>query len=222
MKLSEQTINVLKNFANIHSRIVLEPGKVQKTLAPGDIIMASANLEEITDHKFGIYDLNQFLGNIVTLKDPELEFGDKFVTISSGRIKMKYHACPTELIEDSDNALINREVKVDNPDVTFTLAGDVLNNILRLASMNELPHLSILSESGELKLRLHDRENDTSNFVDVDLGTHDEDFVATFKVENIKLIADDYVVDLLVGKFARFTGQTKGVTYFVGLEINDE
>jgi len=33
MKLSEQTINVLKNFANIHSRIVLEPGKVQKTLA---------------------------------------------------------------------------------------------------------------------------------------------------------------------------------------------
>lgn len=222
MKLSEQTINVLKNFATIHSRIVLEPGKVQKTLAPGDIIMASANLDEITDHKFGIYDLNQFLGNIITLKDPDLEFGDKSVTITSGKIKMKYHACPTELIEDPDNALINREVKVDNPDVSFTLTSDVLNNLLRLASMNELPHLSILSEDGALKMRVHDKENDTSNFVDVDLGTHDDDFISTFKVDNIKLIGDDYDVDLLIGKFARFTGKSKGVTYFVGLESNDE
>ena len=44
-----------------------------------------------------------------------------------------------------------------------------------------------------------------------------DDFVATFKIENLKLLPDDYNVELQVGAFARFVNKSNTMTYFVAL-----
>jgi hypothetical protein len=68
MKFSENTLTVLKNFSNINSGVVLNAGKVQKTMSSERSILLEATLEDDIPQQFGIYDLNQFLGNITTLK----------------------------------------------------------------------------------------------------------------------------------------------------------
>ena len=67
MKLNENTLSVLKNFSSINSGLVLQRGNVQKTISPEKSILVEAELEDVIPEQFGIYDLNQFLGNVTTL-----------------------------------------------------------------------------------------------------------------------------------------------------------
>ena len=82
MKLSENTLTVLKNFASINSGVVLNPGKTQKTISPEKSILVEATLEDDIPAEFGIYDLNQFLGIFTFLKNPEITFGNDQVVLS--------------------------------------------------------------------------------------------------------------------------------------------
>jgi len=214
MKLSEYTLSVLKNFANINSGVVLRPGNVQKTMSDEQSILVEAELEEAFPQDFGVYDLNQFLGNISTLGDPELEFHDKWVNLKDSDLTVKYFGCDASLIKSPPA----KGLTLDNPDVTFDLTNATLSKLLKLASMNVLPHLSIVGENGELLIKTHEKGNDTSNSVEsVNIGKTDKTFVASFKTENIKLLPDDYTVDIKLGAFAKFTSKTKKITYFIAL-----
>ena len=77
MKLSEQTISILKNFSNINSGLFFQTGKQIKTVAPSKAILAHANIAEEIPVEFGIYDLNRLLGVLSLIEQPDIEFGDK-------------------------------------------------------------------------------------------------------------------------------------------------
>lgn len=216
MKLSDFTLTVLKNFASVNSGVVLQPGHVQKTMSPEKSILVEAELEDDIPTKFGIYDLNQFLGNVTTLSNPELEFGDKSVSMKDDTFTLFYLSCSPELIiTPPDKALV-----LNNPDVSFDLSNATMTKILRLASMNNLPHLSVIGEGGALKLQAHEKSNPSSNHASTSLGEHSgDDFTATFKAENLKIIPDDYRVDVKTGAFAKFTSKTRKLTYYIALEV---
>jgi hypothetical protein len=76
MKLSESTLSILKNFSTINSGFIIRPGKLQKTLSTDKSIMAEVEFDDDFTTEFGIYDLNQFLGNVSALNNPDLEFDD--------------------------------------------------------------------------------------------------------------------------------------------------
>ena len=40
MKLNENTLTVLKNFASINSGLVIRKGKVQRTISPDETVLA--------------------------------------------------------------------------------------------------------------------------------------------------------------------------------------
>ena len=61
MKLSDETIAVLKNFATINPNLVAKPGQKLTTIAESKTVMASADIVEDFPQEFGIYDLNEFL-----------------------------------------------------------------------------------------------------------------------------------------------------------------
>ena len=46
MELSDRTLNVLKNFANINSNIVFREGNVLKTISVAKNILAKVTLDE--------------------------------------------------------------------------------------------------------------------------------------------------------------------------------
>lgn len=219
MKLSENTLGVLKNFSSINSGLVLQQGKTQKTISPEKSILVEVELEDAIPNQFGIYDLNQFLGNISTLGNPDLTFEEKSVLMNDGEITLNYYSCSTNLIVSPPD----KELKLKQTDVSFRLTNAVLSKLLKLAAMNNLTHLSVVGKNGEIRLQTHEKANDTSNHASFKLNDYDgTDFAASFKVDNIKLIPGDYDVEIQLGAFAKFTA-TSGILkdkikYFIALE----
>ena len=61
MKLSEKTVNLLKNFASINQSIAFKKGNTLRTMSVMKNILAEAEIEEEFPKDFAIYDLVQFL-----------------------------------------------------------------------------------------------------------------------------------------------------------------
>jgi hypothetical protein len=81
MKLSEHTVEVLKNFATINQNLIIKEGNTLTTMSAMKNIVAKAEVEETFEKEVAIYDLNEFLASISLFESPILEFNDGFVTI---------------------------------------------------------------------------------------------------------------------------------------------
>jgi hypothetical protein len=215
MKLSENTLAVLKNFASINSGVVLGAGKAQRTISPEKSILVEATLDDDIPTQFGIYDLNQFLGNLTTLRNPELTFSKEGVVLDDGELSFEYRACSANLIITPPE----KELVLKSVDVTFSLPNDTLQKLLKVATMNGLPNLSVVGKNGELLLKIHERANDTSNSGTIKIGEYaGQDFTASFKTDNLKLLPNDYNVEIQKGAFAKFENAAKTLKYFIALE----
>ena len=74
MKLTEKTVNLLKNFASINQSILFKKGSSLRTMSVMKNILAEADISEEVPQDFAIYDLVQFLNGISLYTDPELDF----------------------------------------------------------------------------------------------------------------------------------------------------
>ena len=61
MKLSDETLSLLKNFSSINQSILFKQGNSLRTISVMKNILAEATIKEDIPTDFGIYDLNQFL-----------------------------------------------------------------------------------------------------------------------------------------------------------------
>ena len=86
MKLSEKTLNILKNFSSINQSILVKQGNQLRTISVAKNILAEAEIKEDFPRDFAIYDLNQFLNGLSLHQDPEMDFSpDSYVTIREGK-----------------------------------------------------------------------------------------------------------------------------------------
>jgi len=76
MKLSEDTINVLKNFSAINQSLQVKPGNTLKTISPLKTVFVEATVTETFPREVAVYDLNKLLAKVSLYKEAELEFGD--------------------------------------------------------------------------------------------------------------------------------------------------
>lgn len=216
MKLSDNTLSVLKNFASINSGVVLKPGTVQKTISPEKSILVEATIEDDIPVEVGIYDLNQFLSVITSLKGAELTFNkDQIVVTDDTGFYVTYRGCSSNLIITPPE----KELVLKDITTKFSLANATSQKLIKVATMINLPNLSVIGKDGALLLKIHERANDTSNDGVQKIGDYaGKDFIATFKTENLKLLADDYNVEVQAGAFAKFINQNNTLTYSIALE----
>ena len=82
MKLSNETVTVLKNFSTINQNLVIKTGSDISTMSAMKNIVAKAKVKESFPKDFAIYDLNEFLSCLSLFEKPDLEFDDDFVIIT--------------------------------------------------------------------------------------------------------------------------------------------
>ena len=82
MKLTNETINVLKNFSTINQNLVIKEGSDISTMSAMKNIIAKATVEEKFAKEFAIYDLNEFLSALSLFSKPNLDFNDDYVVIT--------------------------------------------------------------------------------------------------------------------------------------------
>jgi hypothetical protein len=215
MKLSDNTINILKNFSNINQSILVKEGSKIKTISILKNIYAVADVEESFSKQFAIYDLNEFLNGLSLHQDPDLDFtNDSYMTIKDGKRRVKYFFADPEVIV----APPEKDIDLPSEDVCFQLDHSQLDKLIKASAVYKLPDLSAIGDAGVIRLVVRDKNNDTSNEYSIIVGETTDEFVFNFKVENIKIIPGSY--DVVVSKklSARFVNEKYNLKYFIALE----
>lgn len=215
MKLSKETLALLKNFAGINSNLLLKGGNKLATISAQKNIMASATISETLPAEFGIYDLNEFLGALSLFSDPELAFSEKFVTIKEGGAHIKFYAADKSVL-----SYPQKDITFPDSDIEFSLPSATLTQIIRTASVLRAPDLSVVGKDGKVALIIGDRKNSTANTFDLDVGTTDKTFDVAIKVENLKMIPGDYNVSISSRKISRFQSSNSDTVYYVAVEAD--
>jgi hypothetical protein len=210
MKLSDNTLALLKNFAGINNSILVKQGNQLRTISVAKNILAEADINEEFPRDFAIYDLNQFLNGLGLHQDPE----ESYLSIKEGKRRVKYfYADPNVIISPPDKA-----IQLPSTDVCFQLDSASLEKLVKAAAVYQLPDLSAVGENGVIKLVVRDKKNDTSNEYAIVVGETDSEFVFNFKVENIKIIPGAYDVVVSSKLLSQFTNTKYNLKYYIALE----
>ena len=215
MKLSDKTVNILKNFSSINQSILFKEGNKLRTISVMKNILAEAEIDEDIPKDFGIYDLNQFLNGLNLHTSPDLDFDNEgYVVIKEGRSRSKYFFADKNVIVTPPD----KDITLPSEDVTFDLDTQQLDKLLKAAAVYQVPDLSVVGENGVVKVVVRDKKNDTSNNFQIVVGETTSEFFFNFKVENIKIIPGTYEVAVSQKLLAKFTNKNYDLTYYIALE----
>jgi hypothetical protein len=213
MKLSKETVGLIKNFAGINSNLLLKSGNKLATISAQKNVMADAVVTE-TFPDFGIYDLNEFLGAMSLFEDPELTFNDKWVTIEQGGNSIKYFAADASVLTAPQKAITFPDAEIE-----FPMSANMLSMIQRTASVLRASDVSIVGDGSTIVVVVGDKKNATGNSYNSAVGATDKKFKVNLKVENLKMIPGDYQVSISSKKISRFKG-AGDLVYYVAVEAD--
>ena len=216
MKLSDNTINVLKNFATINPSVLVHPGDTITTMSPTKSIYAKALVEESFPTRFAIYELSKFLGITSLFKDPELDFGEHQVKIVSGRQSVNYTYADPSMIVAPDP---NKDINFPAADVEFSISQEELQKVVRASGVLQLPEIAVTGDNHHITVTATNSKNPTTDVFSVEVGETDKSFNMIFKVDNIiKLISGNYDVKISSRGLSKWS--TGNVMYYVATEAS--
>src|SRR5210317_206364 len=218
MKISNNTISILRNFSDINANILFKPGKTLNTVSTMKNIMAKAEVEENFETEFGVYDLPEFLRAIDSFKQPVLKF--------NGSANLKIEDEKTSLsaryafADKSTLVTPTKEIKMPDQTVAFTLKNEDYESVKKLYTNLSLPDIAFKGGGGKIKLVALDKKNINSNESSITVGETDIEFTAYIKAENMKIIPGEYDVALSKAKIAHFINKKVKVQYWIALEAD--
>lgn len=219
MKLSNETLSVLKNFGAINQGIYFKQGKTLKTVSSHKNILAQVEIKEDIPADFGVYDLNNFLSVVSLHKDePSFEFDPKHVVIcgNKGRSKIKYRFCePTMIVTPPEKPLAMPEAEIK-----FTLSAEDYDWILRAASVLSSPQIAIESDGTKVSIVTLDLQNDSAHTDSLEIAEGNGDkYRMVFKTENLsKILSGAYDVSISSKGISHFKNKAVELQYWITTE----
>jgi hypothetical protein len=219
MKISKETLEVLKNFSAINPNLVIKPGNKLSSIAEAKNIMSAVEVAETFPKEVGIYDLNEFLSALSLIDNPDLEFGDDSVIIKSDLASLTYRYADVSIL----TAPV-KEVTMPEVDVSIKLTVDDISAIRKAGSALGHPVCSITTYDGSdtIYLEVKDPENATANVFQLAVGTTDvSNYDFQFLISNLKLVPGDYEVSISSKLISHWKCiNNKLVEYWIALEKN--
>lgn len=227
MKLSEQTMAVIKNFAKINPNFLITPGNKISTINASKSIMANATIEENFPVMCGIYDLNQLIGVLENFEEPELEFGDECVQVrdKKGAYINYYYTDPRLLVHNKKNIVFPAV------DFSFKISAADFKQIRKASSTLGVKELMMDSHDynepwGALKV--YDSSNATKHqfsvqiallLFNVDLAPFR--FILSMDLINKLMPIDgDYLFEISGKKLSRIRDSNNILEYFIALNTD--
>ena len=220
MKITRQTIDILKNFSTINSSILVKPGSELETISAMKNILAKSSVAEDFSQQFAIYDLTEFLGLVDTpaLENAELEFETKWVNMVNGRSSAKYYYADESTIVKPE-----RKLEMPDPEIRFELSKTDLNSVLTTAGILSKPDLSITSDGKTISMVVLDKTDPTSNDFKIGVGeSSGDEYTVYMKTELIKVLVGSYDVSISSKGISHFSNQDIDLEYWIALEPDSE
>ena len=218
MKVSERTINLLKNYANINQSIEFREGNVLKTVSPLNTILASVEVEEVFSKTFPIYELSRFLGTLNLFNNPELDFTDNGVSITDDKHEATYRYCGSSSMFQTPP---DKDITFPDAEVNFELSQEQFKKTINAANTLGLPEIVVEGDGSEIRLLVSDTGNVSSDNFSTKVGSTDKTFHMIFKTENFSIIAEGtYNVSLSSKRISHFKREGDSLQYWIALEQN--
>jgi hypothetical protein len=218
MELTDNTLQVLKNYATINPNIVITEGSTLKTISVARNVLSTAELSEAFPQSFGIYDLPEFLNVLSLVDSPRLKFEKDYVVVgdSTGRSSVKYFFSDPEMLTSP-----GKNITMPDAEVNFVLDTDTLGKVKRAAAALGHEEISITPVTGAVRLSVIDSKDATSNAFSIDVeGTYPEgvDFNFIMNVGNLKVVNEDFEVGVSSKLISQFKSKQSTIEYFIALE----
>ncbi len=216
MKLTAETLAILKNYASINQNIQFKQGNSLSTISPQKNILSQAEIGEDIPNTFAIYDLNKLLGALSLFDKPDLTVGEKKLNIQQGEYKLDYvYGDPSMLVLPPEKAL-----DFPDPEIKFKMSKDAYDACLKAAQVLALPELVVHGDGETVFLVATDTNNDSSDEFRKEVGETDDQFQMVFKIENMKLLSGGYQVGISSKGIAHFQHEHSKLQYWIATEQN--
>ena len=219
MKLSNETLTVLKNFSSINQGIQFKQGSKLTTVSAGKTVLAQANLKDSFPQDFCVYDLNQFLSVHGLFKDKaELEFDSSNIIFKNGRSKVNYRMTAPDMIVIPPN----KEITLPSVDSQFTLTQEDYDWIMKTAGVLSSPHISVQSDGDTIEIVTFDAQDNSAHTNAIQVGEgNGKKYKIVFKTENIKLIPGSYDVKISFKGIGHFQNTKEDIQYWIAFEAKE-
>ena len=219
MKLTTETLTVLKNFSTINQNLEFKQGNKLTTISAGKSVLAQATVKDEFPQNFCVYDLNQFLLVHSMFKgDVELEFDASNITFKGGRSKTKYRMASRDTIVVPPE----KEIKLNDIDYSFTLSDVDYAEIMRSAAILSSPNIAIKSDGDTVEIFAYDAKDDSQHTSSIKVGDgNGKTFTLVFKTENLKMIQGTYDVQISFKGLAQFKNTKEEIQYWIAIESKE-
>lgn len=221
MKLSENTVQILKNFSTINQSLLFKEGSKLRTLSALSTIYVEAEIAESFPKEFALYDLNKLLAKISLYKDADLSFDDDKLSILAENKKksdnIKY--CSAKVLKP----VPEKGITLGSVDCSFSLSQEDLDWMKKSAGISGSPNFIFESDGATINFIATDVKDDSSDQSKIEIGSVEsgKKFRVVMKVENFKLMDGSY--DVSIAKkgnsgIAQFKHKSIPITYFIAIE----
>ena len=201
MRLSPETIELLRNFSAINNSIVISPGNILRTINSERNVFAKATVPETFPRDIPIYELRQFLSIFSLHKDADVDFShEHYILVSQGHTKMKFYYA--DLFSLTKNLNIpTQDYPFDDVVISVTLESELIERVRKAANLYALTDLSLVGRDGMTELVVHNKEDASSKSYNIEIGNTESEFTLNFVEKNIMILPGAYRLDI-----ARFPG----------------
>jgi len=220
MKITRQTIDILRNFSSINSSILVKPGSELETISTMKNILAKSSVTENFSQQFAIYDLPEFLGLVSAqeFENAELEFEPEWVTMLNGNSSAQYFYADESTIVKPEKKLVMPE-----PEINFELDSSKLTSALNHAGVLSKPDLAVISDGESISIVILDKKDVTSNTYKQSVGEGNGDkYTVYFNIENLKVLKGSYNVSISSKGISHFSNADIPLEYWIALEPDSE
>ena len=197
--MKKSTIDILKNFSGINQSIQIYAGN------------QLAFVEDEFPRDFALYSLSEFLSVLTLFAEPKIEYGENDITIKEGKMKVRYqYSSPAVVVSPPKG----KSIPVRDVLLTFDLPKDDLAGLIKAASVLKATDLIIDQNSMSVTNR---KGNDNTYKIDIEGAEGDTDRSFALKVEYLKLIPNDYRVQVNE-RVLNFTNEEKQLSYTFTLD----
>lgn len=215
MKISKNTIEILKNFSSINQNILIKTGNVLTTRTVAKNLFATATVDTDFPQDFGIYNLQQFLGVLSLFSDPDVTLLDKMLTVSQGKNTVNYMYASPEVLDYPEKAIV-----MPATDADFELSEENLKSLLKAGAVLSSTDLKISGDGEKISCTVLDPKNVSANTFSVEVGATTRTFDIFIKLENLKLLIGKYNVALSEKKIAHFSNAAVAYSLYIANEKN--
>lgn len=219
MQLSTDTLQVLKNFAQINGNLTIEPGNVLKTISVMRDTFATARVAEEFAVPFYLYDLGNFLATISLCEEPELDFTPDYVRITDNKdvnVQMTYWSSSPDSVMKIPNLKQLPEALAE-----FTLTASSIKRISKAAGVLMVSDVVISGKDGKITAVVCDVSGANKNQMAINLSNDYVGVDFSVRIDNKKLImiGGDYQCRIIGEQMLQAINTEKPVEYLFALAV---